>query len=125
MWNITTNLINRYEKCKGFTFFKSSCYHLEIWWVQGKYSIIPHSHELEDIKLVFLLGHKVEFWRWHKGEVKTQNMKCWNLGKVFSIPAGAVHWFKNNSRLPLVFLNIAKFKNGHKPISACEDFIKL
>lgn len=52
-------------------------------------------------------------------------MKVWDLGKVFSVPANAIHWFKNNSKFPLVFLNIAKFKNGNKPVSASKNFIKL
>lgn len=117
-------MLKRYEKCVGISFPAIGRYKIEIWTAPKGYCIEPHTHNNEDIKLLFLFGHNVTFWRKRPEDVWQKfKAKFWNIGRVFNIRAGDIHSFDvSNTRL--VFLNLEIWKVGVKPTSASEDFQK-
>lgn len=112
-------MIDRHESCIGIRLFKSSRWFIQLWVCMPNYEIKPHSHDEEDIELMYILG-KTTFYR-KNGEVQSFTPKWYNVFRKFSIPAGTIHWF-TVSNLPLIFINFAKFKQGIVPKSASIDF---
>lgn len=114
-------LIRRYERCIGLSLPAVGRWKIEFWWAPAGYKIREHTHDKEDIKLVFLFGHNVRFHRRKYGEMLGQSFlaRFKHIGRVFTINAGDAHWFEV-SDWPLFFCNI---EHWHcKPTSACEDF---
>lgn len=117
---IMTKMVDRYERCIGFRLFKSISCFVQLWYCKSGYTIPLHSHDEQDIELVYLFG-KTTFFRVIDGKTQSFTPSFWNIGRRFTIPAGTLHYF-TVSNLPLVFINIAKFRNGHTPKSAAIDF---
>lgn len=125
-------LFNRHERCIGLTLWRFGQKNIELWYCPSGYEIKPHSHPNEKIELMYLFGD-TEFFRIvekmhdfvfgkHMG-VRSESFKpkWYHVFRKFTIDYGVVHWFKV-SKLPLIFINIATFKDGHKPVSAAVDF---
>jgi hypothetical protein len=114
-------MLRRYESCIGLSLPAIGRWKLEVWFAPPGYKIAPHTHDLEDIKLILLFGHNVRFYRQKKGSNRLETVlaRFSNIGRLFNIRAGDLHYF-TVSDWPLVFLNI---EHWHcKPTSACEDF---
>lgn len=108
------------KSCIGIVLWKYKQRFVQLWYCPSGYNITPHSHPKEDVELMYLFG-SATFYR------KTKNVpeefytpKWFNAFKKFTVPAGTYHWF-SVSCLPLVFINLSKFKEGHKAVSASED----
>ncbi len=114
--------IERYDKCVGLSFKPRGRRKIEIWFVPRKYEIIPHSHPNQDIKLIFLFGHNINFYRRKLNALLPDffRAKFWNIGKSFNIRAGDIHYFKVSS-FPLLFLNIEQWHTDNIT-SAATDF---
>lgn len=115
-------MIKKYEACRGISFSSFKQWKIEIWYAPRGYEIQPHTHENEDIKLVFLFGHNIRFHRRKKDAFLGQSFlaRFENIGKIFTINAGDEHSF-TVSNWPLLFMNIEKWKDGIKPSSASQD----
>jgi hypothetical protein len=116
------SFIKTFEKCKGISFPAIGRYKVEIWTAPAGYSIKPHTHDNEDIKLIFLWGNNVRFHRRKKGSFISESFfAMWNnIGKMFNIRAGDEHSF-DVSDTRLIFMNIETWKDGVVPTSASED----
>ncbi len=70
---------------------------------------------------MFLFGHNVMFHRRRSYfDAASFQAKWWNVGRVFTINAGDIHYF-TVSKWPLIFVNFEKWIDV-KPTSASEDF---
>lgn len=113
------NLINKYEKCWILSFSSIGRWKLELVYCPPNYEIQPHTHNQQDIKLIFLFGHNIRFFRQRpNGKLISFLARIRHIGKVFTIRANDIHYF-NVSRWPLLFLNIERWKT--KPSSAAID----
>lgn len=109
-----------YERCRGLAFPSWGKYKLELWYCPRNYEIQPHSHNNVDIKLYFLFGNNIAFYRKKQSQFLPDfyYARWWNIGTKFNIKAGDTHYFKVSS-FPLIFLN---FETWHiKPTSASVD----
>ena len=115
-------MLRKHESCWGISFPAIGRYKVEIWTAPAGYSIRPHSHDNEDIKLMFLYGNNVRFHRKKKGHFLSESfLATWkNIFKVFNIRAGDVHSF-DVSDTRLIFINLEIWKKGVKPTSASTD----
>lgn len=114
------SLFNKHEGCFGITLFRWVRTNIEIWYCPRGYTIKPHSHNEEDIELIYLFG-RTKFFR--KIDNKTESATPTKPFTPFTVPAGCLHWFTVSS-LPLIFINKATFLEGFKPKSAAIDFVK-
>lgn len=131
------NLIDRHGPCIGIRLWKSGQKFVQLWIIPPNYIIEPHSHDDENIELMYLWG-KTTFWRavrvvkskfYHNDEliekietdeegfIPTRH----DVGRCFSVPAGTMHWFKTTSTR-LIFINFSTFIKGKSPRSAALDF---
>lgn len=116
-------LFRKYERCYGISLPAIGCWKFELWFCMPNYTIKPHSHDNEDIRLYFLWGSNVMFHRRKQDELLGESYMAdfpKDFLRKFSIPAGAIHYFEV-SNLPLIFFNIERWKDGIKPTSASED----
>lgn len=113
-------MFKQFESCFGLSFPAIGKWKIELWYAPSGYSIREHTHNQEDIKLIFLFGHNVKFhrrkWGAYLGDSFMAKFK--HIGKVFTINAGDAHYFEV-SDWPLIFMNIEKWKS--KPTSASQD----
>lgn len=121
-------LFNRHERCYGLTLFRAFQWNVEIWVCLPGYEIKPHSHPNEHVELMYLFG-RTTFYRINVNDVNNLFTESFtpckkNIFKTFTISPGTIHWFKV-STWPLVFINFARFLDGHKPVSAAKDFIQI
>jgi len=128
------NLINRYEKCVGLTLWRFGQHNVELCNCPSDYEIKPHSHDNEHIELMYIFG-RTTFWRHGKDTAKyikhnnpfvattyeSFSPKWYHIFRKFTVLPKQVHWFKVSNR-PLIFVNFARFLDGHKPTSASIDF---
>ncbi len=113
-------IINRYGPCWLLTLFKFKRLQIELVYCPPHYEITPHSHDNQDIKLVFLFGHNIRFFRWRSGQgLISFFARSRHIFKVFTINSGDIHYFRV-SRWPLIFINIERWKCV--PSSASIDF---
>lgn len=116
-------MIKRYEKCWGLSFPAIGRWKLELWLCMPNYKIREHSHDNQDIKLMFLFGKYVRFHRTKVDELLGEAYLATfprDLFKIFNIRAGDRHWFEV-SNWPLIFLNIEHWKPGATITSAAVD----
>lgn len=115
-----TPTFHKYEKCYGVTLPHVGRKQIEFWFCLPHYSIRPHTHNNENIKLVFLFGNNVRFHRLKKGYLlgDTYLAKWNNIGRTFTINAGDLHHF-DVSNFPLVFMNVETWLT--EPTSAAHD----
>lgn len=115
-------LIKRYESCIGLSLPAIGRWKIEFWYAAPGYSIRPHIHPREDIKLCLLFGHNVRFHRKKSGYLLGESFlaRFKDIGKMFTINAWDEHSFEV-SNWPLLFMNIEKW--SVKPTSAAEDFV--
>lgn len=116
-------LFRRYDVCRGLLLFKFMNRTVELWYCPKGYVIPEHSHPNEDIELMYLFG-STSFYRRRPYGFKLADsltLEWCDFGRCFSVPAGWSHWFVVG-KLPLVFINFAKWKKGVKPSSASVDF---
>ena len=118
------NLFNTHGPCRGISLLRWGNLTMELWFCPPGYRIEEHSHPHEDIELVFL---------WGEALFKSTSKRKGNLSqsfyatsphdtlKHFTVESGDVHSFVV-SRKWLVFLNIARWKDGYIPTSAAKDF---
>lgn len=113
-------MIKRYESCWGLSFPAIGRWKLEFWLAMPGYSIKPHTHAHEDIKLVLLFGHNIRFHRKKKGNFMSESFfaRIWNIGRAFTINAGDEHSF-DVAEWPLLFMNIEHWLC--EPTSASDD----
>lgn len=133
-------LFNRHERCVGLRLWKSKTRFVQLWYCPTGYKVEPHSHNDEQIELMYLFG-KTEFWRTkieysdvfkskdgtiheHVKENEGFKPRWYHMFKSFTVKAGQIHWF-TVSTMPLVFINFATFLNGKEPTSAAIDFHKV
>lgn len=116
---IFSNLINRHEDCVGITLWKFGQTNIELWYCPAGYEIQPHSHPKEHIELMFIAG-KATFYR-IKNMTQSFTPRWYHMFRRFTVTPGRVHWFSVSHRA-LIFINIARFIDGHKPTSAAVDF---
>lgn len=111
----------KYESCRGLSIGPFGSYLVEIWFAPPKYEIKEHTHPHQNIKLIFLFGHNILFYRRKKGEFLGETFwaKFKDVGTIFTINAGDAHFFTVSS-WPLLFMNIEKYINC-KPTSASID----
>lgn len=115
------SIFNKHEGCIGLTLFRAFRFNIEIWFCPKGYSIKPHSHPEEHIELMYIYGRTV-FHRISDAGIKQFFEPEWyHIFNTFTVARGTIHWFEVSDR-PLIFINIAKFKKGHKPKSAAKDF---
>ena len=114
-------LINRHDNCVGLRLWKWGQTQIELWFCPKNYNIGRHSHNQQDIEIMFLFGAP-HFWRRENG-IETSAHLRWprNLLDVFSIRRGVVHSF-HTGRLPMVVLSIERWQPGVSPTSAATDF---
>jgi hypothetical protein len=112
--------IRFFESCVGLSLPHFGKYKVEFWYAPAGYSIKPHTHPNEDIKLILLFGHDVRFHRRKQEDFLGESFlaKFTNAFKVFTINATDEHWFEV-SDWPLIFVNFEKWKT--EPSSACDD----
>jgi hypothetical protein len=109
----------RYEKAIGLSFPAIRNFKIEIWYLPKNYEIKPHSHPNIHLSIFFLFGNNIWFLK-RKGErVCAKLNKWWNIFRRFTVDQGNVHWFKNDGRFPLIFLNLERWSS--KPTSASQD----
>ena len=117
-------LFHTHDRCRGLTLWRWGRLNVELWFCPAGYEIVPHSHPLEDIELVPLFGW-CTFIREDALRLVGQRIECsprrWF--RKHSVPAGWVHWFKVGRKVPLVFINVARWKPGVPITSASEDFL--
>lgn len=116
-------IFNKHEGCRGITLFKLGARRVELWFCPAGYAIEEHSHPKEDIELMYLFGDTLFFRRnlAKPEKVEWERMTWKRFGAKFSVRYFHSHWF-TVGRLPLVFLNFQKFREGFKPESAAKDF---
>lgn len=113
----------KFEKCYGLSLPAIGRWKVEFWFVMPNYKIPEHSHDNQDIKLVFLFGRYVMFRKRKRCNISGVTYLAslpYSFLKVFNIEAGYLHDFDVSS-WPLVFMNIEHYKEGVKPTSASED----
>lgn len=115
-------LFNRHERCIGLRLWKSKTRFVQLWYCPRGYRVEPHSHNDEQIELMYLFG-KTTFFRL-SSVVESLSPRWYHMFKSFTVKAGQVHWF-TVSTMPLVFINFATFLNGKEPTSAAIDFHKV
>ncbi len=115
--------INRHDNCIGFRIWKWGRTQYELWFCPRYYNIERHSHDDQDIEIIFLYGSPW-FWRQENGVV-TEGWPRFphNFCDVFSIRAGVLHSFYTG-RLPMIVLSKERWKEGAKMTSAAVDFKK-
>jgi len=113
---------NSHEGCRGVTLWRGKKKHVELWYCPKNYQIAVHSHPQEDIELMYVFG-KATFVRIDFRNVYEHlRLNRWWFLHRFTVPAGWNHYF-TVSNWPLVFINIATFKEGKTPTSASVDFL--
>lgn len=114
--------IRRHECCVGLSLMNIGRFKIEIWYAPSGYEIKPHRHDHENIRLYFLFGHNVSFFRKRNSNSDWERFdaRWYHIGHGFTIRAGDCHKFCV-SKFPLIFMNIEEWLNG-KPTSAAEDF---
>lgn len=114
-------LFPTYESCRGLSLPAIGKYKIEFWYCKSGYEIQPHSHNNIDIKLFFLFGHRISFYRRRRPQVLPDFFyaKWWHILSHFNIRAGDIHYFKV-SKYPLIFMNLEIWQT--KPTSASIDF---
>lgn len=115
-------MIERHESCIGFSFPSIGRWKIELWFVPKNYTIKPHTHPNQDIKLVFLFGHNIRFHRRKPKELFGESFYATyrNIGRIFTINRNDEHSF-DVSNWPLIFMNIEKWYDV-LPTSAAKDF---
>ena len=117
-------LFERHESCVGLRLWKWNQLTVHVWYCPKGYVIEQHSHEDQDIELMFVKG-EATFYKLDKNVLKAGIIQGWgNPFKLFSIPAGTVHWFEVSNRA-LIFINFARWKVNTTPTSAAVDFKKV
>lgn len=118
-------LIHRYKQqgqsCWGISLFQWNNFKLELWFCPPGFKIIPHSHNLQDIELMFLWGN-AKFTRNKMLGDGNQSFMVEGFKhtfKRFTIDRGVLHWFEVSDKW-LVFLNFERWIC--KPTSASIDF---
>lgn len=114
-------MINRHERCIGIVLCKWKQLFIQLWFCASSYEIAAHSHPEEDIELMYLFGSTTFFRVDSNMGLQSYRPKWYHLFRTFTVKAGTVHWFTVSS-LPLVFVNISKFKDGATAKSAAQDF---
>lgn len=115
-------LFRTYDSCKGVLLYKFGQYTAELWYCPAGYKIPEHSHPNEEIELMFLFGNTVFYRRPSTAETEQSFIPKWkHIFCCFGVPAGWSHRF-SVGRLPLLFINFAKWKAGIIPTSASVDF---
>lgn len=116
----------KHGPCKGMTLFRWGRFNIEIWFCPPRFQIEEHRHPSQDIELMFLYGdafisrrHKDDPYGHYQmyGTVKFP----YDTFKHFTVLAEHFHYFTVNEKW-FVFLNISKWRKGHKPTSASVDF---
>lgn len=116
-------IINRYGPCVGVTLFRFRRLNIELWYCPANYTIVEHKHPSMDIELVLLFGWTTFMRRERKSDVQ----QCaaakfpFHACKKYTVPAGWFHSF-STGKVPLVFINVEKWKPNIKITSAAEDF---
>lgn len=119
------SLINRHGPCIGICLWKWKQKFIQLWIIPPSYVIEPHSHDDEDIELMYLWGETTFYRQICKSEDIEQFKPSidYDIGKRFTVPAGAAHWFKTTTT-KLIFVNFSTFLKGKRPRSAALDFNK-
>lgn len=118
-------LINRHGPCIGIRLWKCGQKFIQLWIVPPNYTIEPHSHDDEDIELMYIWG-KTTFYREKTPLIIIEEFtpdQNYDIGKCFTVPAGTMHWFKTTTTR-LIFINFSEFLPNTKPRSAALDFNK-
>jgi len=128
-WLPRLKIIDRHEGCVGIRLYRFGRKSAQIWFCPAGYKIERHSHEEQDIELMFFCGD-AKFFRlvkhdsvWNREETK-EVKGLGNPFKTFTIPAGTIHWFEVSTK-PLVFINFSTWNQGIIPSSAAIDFKKV
>lgn len=113
-------LFHKYESCYIISLPAFGNYKIEFVFAPPGYSIQEHTHNNQDIKLVFLFGNNIRFHRRKRGEFLWESFfaKFRDVGHIFTINSGDEHNFEV-SNWPLVFMNIEKWHTT--PTSASVD----
>ena len=112
-------LFYKYEQCLVLSFPAFGKYKIEIVYAPPGYSIKPHTHPYQDIKLILLFGHDIKFFRQKPGGYLISfHARVRHVFKTFTICANDIHYFRV-SRWPLIFINFERWKS--KPTSAAID----
>ena len=112
----------KFEKCRGLSIGPFGQYLIEFWWIPRNYEVKEHTHNHQNMKLIFLFCHNALCHRRKKNEClgKTVWVTWRDIGRVFHINAGDAHSV-NLYSWPLLFMNIEKYEDGYKPSSASID----
>ena len=117
-------LFYQHESCRGLTLLLWGRWSAELWYCPRGYEIKPHLHPHEDIELVPVFGWAAFHRCPAKGvlpETAVVTPRRWF--RRHTVPMGWVHWFTVGRRLPLVFINVARWREGVTPTSAATDFL--
>ena len=125
MENLLSLILNRYQKCWGLTLWKWGQFKLELWICPKGYKIPAHSHDNQDIELLFLYGTALFARRLANKFFFDYVFATFpkHFGQRFTIPAGAEHYFEVSNKT-LIFIGIERWKPGVKVTSASIDFQK-
>lgn len=118
-----SRFFHRVDRCRGMTLFRSDRVTSEIWFCPPGYEIERHSHDNEHIELIPLFG----FGRFYRQPSAAQPAETVDVGPLrwfrrHTVPMGWVHWFTVGLRLPLIFVNVSRWRKGVTPTSAAHDF---
>lgn len=116
------SIFRKYDTCRGILLFKWGQLTVELWYCPAGYVIPEHSHLDEDIELVYLMGQSTFYRRQSFGAEEESFKPRWkHFLKSFTIHRGWSHRF-DVGLVPLLFLNVARWRSGVKPTSASVDF---
>jgi len=114
-------MFHKHEKCLGILLFKWKHIYVELWICAPHYSVRKHFHKKQSNKIIFLFGSVMFHKKLQNDTWKYLTLNYKNIFKSFNINAEQIHYFMNMSRLPFIFINVAKFIDNYKPMSASED----
>ena len=114
-------LFNRHGPCVGIKLWSDRKRFVQLWICPRGYTVKQHSHDDEEIELMYLFG-RTTFFRVAES-VQQFTPKWYHVFRSFTVKPAQIHWFSVSS-LPLIFINFATFLDGKKPTSAAIDFHK-
>ena len=116
------SIFNSHGPCRGITLYSFKNKRAELWYIPANYKIIEHTHNQEDVELMFVFGKTVFYRRNLETSEVSLATSTWKMFcKCFSVKHFHSHWFSTSS-WPLFFINFQTFLPGNIRKSAAVDF---
>lgn len=108
--------VYQYKECRGIVLLQLGRFQVEGWYCPPGFVAPTHSHSQIQSNILFLFGKAV----FHRGK-KSLNVGLKTIGRLFVVAPEEVHGFEIDSRWPLVFLNIQRWRKEATITSASVD----